>query len=215
MPEMILPSGEYAMVAHPTDWAKRPFILVDGQWYNFNSRQGVAASRSSEPAVREAILNDGYRPVFFGLKIERPAPARPEFRYAPDFDARNPTVADVNRTAQAWANLNATLSEANEQVEDFGDAIEGDHTNYTTNYQRQMDLYQRWIGERVRGGVASPGGYVVPRETLAGRGSSWHTAIADEVQSSYGASQTIPNPYHDDTTRRYPTSEQVTARRRR
>jgi hypothetical protein len=222
---MILPSGEYALVAHPTDWHKRPYVHIDGRWYHFNSRRGLYAAGITEHTVREAILNEGYKPVFFGLKIERPAPARPEFTYTTEAPSRiqewlNRTtigVEDVNRTAQAWANLNVTLSEANEQVEDFGDAIESNHTSYSNyTYGRQMEAYQRWIGQRAQGGRVT-GGYVTPRETLADRGTRVHLAIADEVQSSYGASQTIPNPnpYHDDTTRRYPTSEQVTSRRRR
>lgn len=207
MPDMILPSGQYAMVAHPTEYAKRPYIFINGRWFRVSHGPQISARGITEHTVREAIQNDGYRPVFFGLKIEIPEPAAPTFTFAPterviiDEDAWAPLRTTLSNTEASINSMNASVNIAAEAINTYA------RTQADSSVQRQMEQYQRWINER---------GYNTPRQSSHTRGVGIDLAIADEVRTySFGEPQSIPNPHGDDTTRRYPTSEQITARRRR
>lgn len=218
MPGMILPKGEFALVAHPTDWFKRPYILMAGRWYHFNSRRGLSGAGITEHTVREAIQNEGYVPVFFGLKIERPAqePSTVTFSYT-NTPSRTPTLDEMN--SDAWSSLGDTIeatqasfTEAQRAFNDIGGAV-------NTNYDRQMDAYQRWVAQRDQG---RRGGRIMTGYVADGvdRGTQVHRNVEQIINQmtintrSYAEPQIIPNPHGDDTTRRYPTSEQVTTRRR-
>jgi len=60
-----LPTGEHALVGHPTDKEKWPFLLIEGKWYRPGAR-----TTSLPGAVSWYMANEGYEVLYEGVKQE-------------------------------------------------------------------------------------------------------------------------------------------------
>lgn len=157
MPDVILPTGEYALVAHPTNWTSYPYILLGDRWGQIRYHQSLRFDGVSEADIQDAIANRGYRPVFFGLRLERPDPTGEPY----------PTI-DITGLSASFN----TISESTQQAEDGYQRL-AQYLNRSVprprvdgTYERQQEMYDAYrSGQRagrIPGGVYARGGVVGP-----------------------------------------------------
>lgn len=155
MPDVILPTGEYALVAHPTEWTSYPYILLGDRWGQIRYHQSLRFDGVSEADIQDAIANRGYRPVFFGLRLERPDPTGEPY----------PTI-DITGLSASFNTISESTQQAERSYNRLAEYLDTSVPRVGDTYERQQEIYDayragRRENERFRGGVYAPGGRVV------------------------------------------------------
>lgn len=210
--EIHLPTGEYAMVAHRTDWLRNPFIHMNGRWYCITRHRSMTLS--SEETVRLAISESGYVPVFFGLKMEAPPEPTPDPNTVTFTYAQPPTVTWEDLLSREQTRRRRTEEEQRERVRQ----TLLDRQRGTREHERLQATYERYVATSANTYVTD--GYLdLGGSTIRVAGGQVYPTVNQgdliDMGSNHERNQGRRPGYRmEDTTRSYPGTPRAERERR-